>query len=247
MTLEAQLVVAVQARLSDLGYYRVRIDGVPGPATSAAIVRFKEAVDLRARDFVGPITLMRLFAQDAPVWSTPPARVGEPPWLTEARAHVGLREAPGKANNPTLMQMARDLDQWYPGDDVPWCGLFAAHCMAVGAPDEPQRFNRLGARNWLEYGVDALDRGTPGEAVLPLGGVAVFWRTHPTKSWHGHVAPAITGQNRTHVRVIGGNQSDSVSEAWFPRSRLLGVRKPEGAVLDPAPTAPTGRLSTSEA
>ena len=88
-------------------------------------------------------------AKAAPV---PVAVDNEPPWLTEARSLLGTPETPGSANNPAIMEWARNLDQWYPGDDVPWCGLFVAHCMSVGAPDEPQAFNRLGARNWLEYG-----------------------------------------------------------------------------------------------
>ncbi len=136
------------------------------------------------------------------------------------------------------MRWARDLDQWYPGDDVPWCGLFIAHCMNVGAPDEPQDFNRLGARAWGGYGEDA---GGP-----QLGAICTLWRTHPTRSWNGHVL-IITGQSADAIRGIGGNQGDAVSEAWFSRARVLTFRQPTGAVLVPAPTARTGELSTNEA
>ncbi|MDD9740898.1 TIGR02594 family protein [Marinovum sp. SP66] len=247
MALDKDLITATQTRLAQLGFYRLRIDGVAGTGTEDAVIRFKEANGLRARAFIGPVTSRLLWSDAAKPWAAPADASGLP-WLAEARALLGTREVAGKGNNPVIMKWAIDLDQWYTGDDVPWCGLFAAHCMAAGAPDEPQDFNRLGARNWLEYGRDALDGADPERADLPLGGVAVFWRTHKTKSWNGHVAPAITGANKTHLRVIGGNQSDNVTEAWFPRSRLLGVRFPHGFdASKPAPFAATGNLSTSEA
>lgn len=235
-----QAASAVQSRLADLGYYRLRIDGKAGPGTSDAIIRFKAAHGLAARDFIGPVTLATLFSADAKPWAAPAPVGDDPPWLAEARGLLGTREARGPANNPVIMGWARDLDQWYPGDDVAWCGLFVAHCMSVGAPQEPQGFKRLGARAWLEYGEAA------ATDVPPLGGVAVFWRTHPTRSWHGHVA-MVTGYSADAIRCIGGNQSDNVTEAWFPRDRLLGIRVPTGAVLPPAPKAATGKISTNEA
>ena len=240
MTFTTDLVSTVQSRLADLGYYRLRVDGQEGPGTRNAMIDFKEAHGLRAREFPGPITLEALFSAKAKPAPAPVAVGNDPAWLTEARRLLGTREAPGAANNPTIMGWARDLDQWYPGDDVPWCGLFVAHCMSAGAPNVPQDFNRLGARAWLEYG-DEADADNP-----PLGGVGVLWRTHKTKSWNGHVF-IVTGQSRTAIRGIGGNQSDNVTETWFDRDRLLGVRVPPGFNHVAAPSAATGALSTNEA
>lgn len=240
MSLRDDLVRALQFRLQELGFYHLRIDGLPGNGTESAIVRFKEVNGLRARSFVGPTTLSRLFSAEAIPAAAPVAIGDDPPWLTEARRWLGKREVPGPGNNPDIMQWAVALDQWYPGDDTPWCGLFVAHCMAAGAPNEPQDFNRLGARQWIEYGVEA-DAGSP-----PLGSICVLWRTHPTKSWNGHVF-IVTGQSGTALRGIGGNQSDSVSETWFDRNRVLGVRVPEGFTGVSAPFAQTGALSTREA
>lgn len=242
MTFTQNIVAALQSRLAALGYYRLRVDGLPGSGTSNAVIRFKEAHGLRARDLVGPVTLTALFSPAAKPWQPPAPVDGEPPWLTEARGLLGVREAPGPANDPTIMGWARELDQWYPGDDIPWCGLFVAHCMAVGAPNEPQNFNRLGARAWRAYGIE-VDKNNP-----PLGAVCVLWRTHPTQSVNGHVF-IVTGQNRDALRGVGGNQSDMVSEMWFDRERVLGCYIPASYtdVLPPAPTAPTGTLSTNEA
>lgn len=237
MNFTQQLLAAHQGRLADLGWYKGLIDGLDGPMTQTAFTRFKEAHGYRARPFPGPLILEVLWGAGAKAAPVAVAIGNEPPWLTEARSLLGTRETPGSANNPAIMEWARNLDQWYPSDDVPWCGLFVAHCVAVGAPDEPQAFNRLGARNWLEYG---------DECGADLGAVAVFWRTHKTKSWNGHVA-IVTGQSKTAVRVIGGNQSDNVNETWISRDRLLGCRGPKGWKGVSAVTAHTGALSVNEA
>lgn len=239
-TFTRDLMKTTQGRLADLGYYHGQIDGKEGVLTRQAMVDFKEIHELRSRPFPGPLTMTELWAPTAtprPKPAPAASNTEDPLWLVEARRLLGTREAPGSANNPIIMGWARNLDQWYPGDDVPWCGLFVAHCMSVGAPDEPQGFNRLGARAWKEFGV---------ECPIWLGGVAVFWRTHPTKSWNGHVA-IITGQSKDALRVIGGNQSDNVTETWIPKSRLIGVVGPTAWTGVPAPMATTGAFSTNEA
>ncbi|MEM8822026.1 MAG: TIGR02594 family protein [Pseudomonadota bacterium] len=230
------LLRTVQGRLAALGYYHLIVDGVPGPGTSNAVVRFKTAHGLRARDKIGPLTLRLLMSPDAKPAPRPVKVKGEPPWLVHARTLLGTREAPGAADNDVIMAWAQGLDQWYPGDDVPWCGLFVAECMAAGAPDEPQDFNRLGARQWLNYGA---------ECDLSLGAVCVLWRGR-RDGWKGHVF-LVTGQSVDAVRGVGGNQSDAVTETWFSKERVLGYRKPDGAVLNPAPMAQRGVLSTNEA
>lgn len=237
MTFDQSLIATVQTRLADLGYYAGKIDGVSGPLTSTAMVRFKEANGFRGRDFPGPQTLARLFSGDAVPRPRPAPKPGEPPWLTEARGLIGTDELPGSANNPVIMGWARDLDQWYPSDATAWCGLFVAHCMAVGAPDEPQDFNRLGAQQWLKY----------GEPVpICYGAIAVFWRGSPTGGL-GHVG-FIVGQDADTFHILGGNQSDSVTVARVSKTRLLGFRGPKGWIgnqtLKPVTTA---QLSTNEA
>ena len=237
MSTERELVTAVQTRLSELGYYGLRIDGDAGVGTREAIVRFKKVHGLLARPFVGTKTMYKLFG--AAAITAPKAKPldGEPAWLTEARTLLGVREVPGPGNNPVIMSWAGGLDQWYPGDDTAWCGLFVAHCMSVGAPNEPQDFNRLSARAWSNFGE---------ECDEALGAVCRLWRTHKTESWHGHVF-LVTGQSSDSIRGIGGNQSDAVSELWFPRSRVLGFCRPKGANLPMAPILKTGQMSVREA
>ncbi|MGB1215387.1 MAG: TIGR02594 family protein [Pikeienuella sp.] len=216
--MQYDLLRLVQGQLKLLGYYTGHVDGQPGPLTSQAVIDFKREHGLRARDLIGLITLSTLFGPDAKAAPEPSPLPGEPLWLAEARRLLGTREVPGPGNNPKIMQWAEDLDQWYPDDATPWCGLFVAHCMAKGAPSTPQEFNRLGARAWRAYGV----RCEPS-----VGAIAVFWRTHPKTSYNGHVG-FIVGADDDAYHILGGNQSDNVTITRVAKFRLLECRAPAG-------------------
>ncbi|QZO02251.1 TIGR02594 family protein [Chenggangzhangella methanolivorans] len=102
---------------------------------------------------------------------------------------------------------------WYRDDDVPWCGAFVFGQFAAALPDEPLPANPLWARGWARFGV-TLSKPAPG-AVL------VFERG-PTA---GHVGFYV-GEDAGRFRVLGGNQSNAVTEAWILKNRLIAIRWP---------------------
>jgi hypothetical protein len=53
----------------------------------------------------------------------------------------------------------------------------------------------------------------------------VFWRDYAT-SWKGHVG-IVVATDKEWVYVLGGNQGDSVCIAPYPKTRVLGFRKPK--------------------
>lgn len=238
MSTKVELLTVTQQRLKYLGDYHLRPDGVEGPGTDNAITEFKRRHGLTPRPKIGPLTLTALMSENAKHAPKPKPVEGEPLWLAEARRQLGTREVRGKGNNPIIMDWAEELDQWYPGDDVPWCGLFVAHCMHVGSPQSAQEFNRLGARAWRAFGV---------EVEPSLGCVGVFWRTHKTKSYNGHVA-FIIGEGPGYYVILGGNQSDNVTITKINKDRLLQCRAPQGWVPEPLPRLTlAGALSRNEA
>jgi uncharacterized protein (TIGR02594 family) len=81
--------------------------------------------------------------------------------------------------------------------------------------DEPLPANPLGARNWMNFGVDCDPQ---------LGAILVFWRGSKN-GWKGHVG-FYHGEDSGHYHVLGGNQSNSVNVMKLTRSRLLGARWP---------------------
>jgi uncharacterized protein (TIGR02594 family) len=72
----------------------------------------------------------------------------------------------------------------------------------------------LAARSYLKWG-QKLAKPIPGAIV-------VFSRGNPTQ---GHVA-FFEKDNGSSIRVLGGNQSDAVTLANYPKSRVLGYRWP---------------------
>jgi uncharacterized protein (TIGR02594 family) len=205
---------AVQRRLVSLGFSPGPIDGIPGRLTRGAVSRMQASRGLNRHGLVDASTLVELFG---------PPETSSASWMSVARSLLGTEERPGWGrSNPEILKMAERLDIDYPDDDVPWCGLFVAHCIASTLPDEALPASPLAARSWLRFGHHA--KGTPA------GGVAVFWRVSPD-NWRGHVA-FVARSNAEAVEVIGGNQGNRVSVASIPRARLLDVRWPATAEYD---------------
>jgi uncharacterized protein (TIGR02594 family) len=163
-----------------------------------------------------------------------------PLWITAARAKLGTRETPGPGVTAWIHQMWLGLrgGAWfwrhYGSDDskLPWCGAFCAWAMQQARHDYPARY--ASARAWLDW-------GEPCGA--DLGAVAVLQRRGG-----GHVGfvDAVSADGR-FVRLLGGNQGDAVSQAWFSASRVIGYRRPVGADLPAPAVLAVGPMSLSEA
>ncbi len=83
------------------------------------------------------------------------SRFGELSWIAEARTHIGLREVPGPKNNSVILGWLRKLRAWWSDDSTPWCGTFAAMCLANAGLTPPKDWYRATA--WLSLPV-ALNR-----------------------------------------------------------------------------------------
>lgn len=136
------------------------------------------------------------------------------PWLDLARSEIGVREAPGAANNARVL--AYYADAGFPEirhDAVAWCAAFLCAVLERSGTPSPKS---LSARDALKWG--------KAIAEPQVGAVAVLWRVRPD-SWQGHVG-FVTEWDGSRVRLISGNMGDAVTEQWFPRSQVLGFRVP---------------------
>lgn len=172
----------------------------------------------------------------------------DPNWVSIARRYVGLREVPGPNSNSTIMGWAKKLGikilgAAYGSDAVPWCGLAMAYVMNEAGFIPPRI--ALRASSWDTWG-QAL--GAPR-----FGCVVRFQRPGG-----GHVGlivgeghPSVRGVPTHCFRVLGGNQSDMVSETWIEAARAVAYRWPPGVPLPAAIPLPrltaTGAPSTDEA
>jgi uncharacterized protein (TIGR02594 family) len=231
-----ETITRVQHALASMGFSPGNIDGVWGRRTEAAVKAFQASRGLVADGVVGPLTSAALFG--TPPKQQPLADLGLV-WFLEARRLLGVKEAAGSKDNRVIIDWASDLGISYKHDDIPWCGLFVAHCIGATLSGESLPGNPLGARNWLRFGAPCSPRA---------GAVMVFWR-EKISSFKGHVG-FYAGEDPEAFHILGGNQSDQVSVARVARSRLLGARWPASVALpEDSGTVKVGkteRLSTDE-
>jgi uncharacterized protein (TIGR02594 family) len=236
----SQAVKRIQEALKAKGFSPGPVDGAWGRKTVAAVKAFQAANGLEVDGVVGPQTAGVLFGDLVLPAAEEKQNSGSVlVWFEEATSLLGTREVGGSASNPMILDWADDLDIHYADDDIPWCGLFVAHCIGATLPDEELPGNPLGARNWSSFGTKTQPR---------LGAVMVFWRGSPD-GWKGHVG-FYNGESSDAYQILGGNQSNSVSLAWISKDRLLQARWPKsGASLSSKAVEKekTGGLSTNEA
>lgn len=196
----------VQARLKVLGFDPGPIDGVRGPRTDAAVVAFKRSIGLRARPYIGPLTLVALRP------AVPQSEQVSLPWMVEASAIRGLHE---QRDNSRLRGWFDKSVAWIDPRETPWCGAFVATCHRKAAPGIVLPDNPLGARQWRNFGEEC-------EPVF--GATLVFWRISKSH-WVGHVG-FYHGEDDTHYHVLGGNQANAVTVTRIRKDRLLASRWP---------------------
>lgn len=145
------------------------------------------------------------------------------PWMRYARAEIGVREMPGAANSPRVLEYlsaCKGPRRMLQLDSTAWCSAFAnwtlARCSIAGT-------GSLAARSWLLYG-DRIE-----QRAARYGDLVVFWRGLPIPAGvinaPGHVGflDRIVGNQ---VWTLGGNQGDCVSVAARPLRELLAFRRP---------------------
>ena len=219
----------VQSRLRDLGYAPGPVDGLRGPRTDTAVVAFKQSIGLRARPYIGPLTMAALFA-------APEVKRTAVPWMGEAAKMRGLHE------QRNVAQLRRWFDAsvaWIDPRDIAWCGAFVATCHRLAEPGCELPDNPLGARNWQHW----------GQEVMPVfGATLVFWRGSRS-GWKGHVG-FYHGEDASHFHMLGGNQSNAVTITRVDKSRLLSARWPADIPVTGQPVRLTSAgipISTNEA
>ena len=139
-----------------------------------------------------------------------------------AMKFLGIREVPGSAHNPQILAMLQIDQEWPTDDEVPWCGGFANFvCELLDVP----RTKDLRARSWLTIGREiGLKNAAPGFDVVILKRGGGDQPGPEVIDAPGHVG-FFAGLEPGAIRLLGGNQGDSVNISSFSAERLLGVRR----------------------
>jgi uncharacterized protein (TIGR02594 family) len=139
-----------------------------------------------------------------------------PPWMKVAYGEIGQREIPGPNHNPRILEYFRatQITQAPQTDETDWSSAFIHWVLKQTGLTGT---GSLVDRSWMNWGT---------ASQLRPGCVAVFWRDSPegVASHAGFLVSVQDDGNR--LAILGGNQSNQVSIAVFPKSRFLGCRWP---------------------
>lgn len=141
-----------------------------------------------------------------------------PAWLTWARSQIGTREIVGPKHEDRVLEYWRighvplDVND----DETPWCAAFVAAALE-STGYESTRNGR--ARSYAESAKFLT-------CDMRLG--AVVCLSSSAGPANGHVG-FLEGISDTHVALCGGNQSNAVSVAQFPKNRIVRVCWPHRA------------------
>lgn len=139
-----------------------------------------------------------------------------------AQRFVGIEEVPGATSNPQVLAMLRLDAAWPEGDHVPWCSAFTNYiAWLLRLP----RSKSLRARSWLNVGeVVRLEDAAAGFDVVIFKRGSGQQPGPEVIDAPGHVG-FYAGVDGKNILVLGGNQSDTVGIAPYPKAKLLGVRR----------------------
>ena len=193
------------------------IDGLIGPATERAVAKVLAGYD--GNDVLGYLAdLPHKLVEQAPEQPVQRERHGQPEWLVIAKRYLGLEEIKGRKHNPKILQFWKRCGLSFTTDETPWCAGFVGGVLEEAG----HRSSRSGmARSYLKWGE---------ECECRPGAIVVFWRG-AIDSASGHVGFVVSPIGDNFISTLGGNQGDRVCIKGYPRSRVLGFRKPKGVVL----------------
>lgn len=202
--------------------------------TTKAVQAFQKAHKLKPDGEVGPLTrkVLDLKPADKTIAINPLK-----PWLPIARSQIGIKKNAGWwlwADNRRIVEYHQTTEGKATAAEVPWCAAFVNWVITrsgrVGQ-------NSAAAKDWLKFD-DKVTAPEPGDIVIVRTAAAEKAEEQDKqdrrKSRDGyHVGFYVSGDN-SHVRILGGNQSDQVKESNYPLTGkdayvVKGYRRPKDA------------------
>jgi uncharacterized protein (TIGR02594 family) len=214
------------------------IPGNPAPGTYAAELKVGTLTvdaalkDLQTRLEAAYVEALKVIDKLRPEDKLMRASVGDPPWMAVAREEMkkGIKEDPGDRNTEEIAAYFKTINAHVgtiPGQTVHWCGAFVGYCIktcGVAAAANKVAPEAVGADYWLTW-----DKAPDPP---PVGAIVVF----PGE----HVGFLAEGSTATKLKILGGNQSDSVCIVSRDRAGAQ-FRWFAGISRIPAPTVPAGQ------
>jgi uncharacterized protein (TIGR02594 family) len=200
----------------------MREDNDFGPGTEKVVKAFQQQAGLAVNGVVDQSTWGALGRAFSPVGLVDIPEGVEPEWMKAAAAEIGVKEnpAPGQ-ENPRIVEYHSATTLKATSDEIAWCSSFTNWVMRRVGIDGT---HDAAAASWLQWGRPTQVRRGAVAVIFnrkSIGGAA----TGSTSGFHVAFVDSIT---QTHIRLLGGNQGDSVKLSNFPLSdyEVRGMRWP---------------------
>ena len=154
-------------------------------------------------------SLLRAVSGGLPTTLPPPATAYQ---IAQVELAKDIQEIRGPASNPRIVLYHSATRDGPAPDETAWCSSFVNYCVSqVGLMGTKSKW----ARSWHDthWGQDVTSAPREGDIV-------VFRRRYKGKEG-GHVAFFVEDLGSS-IRVLGGNQSDSVCLATYPKAGMAG-------------------------
>lgn len=205
----------IQTRLVAHGA-SLSVDGDIGRLTISALKNFQGKRGLRQTGVADSATVEELREPAKAVGIIPAEEVVDeeptatvPPWMYELVRRMGQHESQDKAELIEFLKIGAFL-----GDPakLPWCGDAVESAIVKTLPNETVPSNPFFAQNWKNF----------GRAVDYMVGALGIIRWSPTA---GHIG-TISKVTASSISMVGGNQTNSITNSTFPRSKFIACRWP---------------------
>ena len=148
-----------------------------------------------------------------------------PPWMTVARAQFeewkqSLKSETTPLGRARVVEYFKGIKNDANGTE-PWCAAFIAYCLKKCDPPIPATVPKSAgwAPNWLNWGNVSVP---PGQLKIPEGAIVTISPGGDTKNI-SHVG-FCDSSDSNQVKLLGGNQSDTLKIDPFARSRIAAIR-----------------------
>ncbi len=200
---------------------KLHIDGHFGQKTREAVLAFQKMKGLAVDGEVGPRTRVALGLKSIPTSAAVTAP--GPAWLQIAIDELGIHEdfLPGQ-HNSRIVEYHQTTTLKATDDETPWCSSFVNWVLKQAGR---QGTNSAAAKSWLDWGVAVTD---PTAGVVVVIKKKIPGRDVATGSSSGFHVGFFISLSATHIRILGGNQSNQVKYSNFPLGsyEIKGYRKP---------------------
>jgi len=200
-------------------------DGLFGQETYKAVVRFQKERGLDPDGIVGDLTWSALGQSlpEPPDTASAASETSEAAWLEVAELELGVHEdSLPDAHNQRILEYHATTALHALADEVPWCSSFVNWVLLQAGFDGT---NDALAASWLNWG-EPLNQARVG-AITVIKKIGATSDAQTGSSTGNHVGFLIEA-TPTHVRLLGGNQSDQVRYSNYPLDKwtVRGYRWP---------------------